>query len=306
MKSTKLMCLICILVAGCALAVGLITSCSRGQSINLPEDNSESSELIQTLEAVNDNFMANKTEIRGKGWGRKILRVLCVASADIGGAYEGGKIGGKVGALFGPKGAIIGAGVGGTIGAVGASYGAYCGTRSVTIDADYPLVVSAYSYMQENNDLKSLVPSEGILLQIPKEYNRPIEAGVEHNLMLSLLREESSALSRHVNKLSDLELAVTESPEFQKAYNDCIQRAKAITFTPKPAGKDDLGQKVMNLFLNVYTEYPQDQADVNEIINKYISVIEKSSELSKEEKELIYSSLSVAAYSFKYWENELQ
>ena len=115
MKSTKLMCLICILVAGCALAVGLITSCSRGQSINLPEDNSESSELIQTLEAVNDNFMANKTEIRGKGWGRKILRVLCVASADIGGAYEGGKIGGKVGALFGPKGAIIGAGVGGTM-----------------------------------------------------------------------------------------------------------------------------------------------------------------------------------------------
>jgi len=305
MKSTKLMRLICILIAGCALALGTITSCSRAQSINLPENDSESSELIQTLEAVNDNFMANKSEIRGKGWGRKVLRVLYVATADIGGAYEIGKIGGKVGAVFGPKGAVVGAAVGGTIGAVGASYGAYCSSRSVTIDADYPLVVSAYSYMQENKELKSLVPSEGVSLQIPKEYNRPIEAGVEHNLMLSLLREESSTLSTHVNKLSDLERSVTESPEFQKAYNDCIQRAKEITFTPKRAGKDDLGQKVMNLFLNVYTEYPQDQADVNEIINKYISVIEQSSELSKEEKELIYSSLSVAAYSFKYWENEL-
>lgn len=306
MKSTKLMRLICILIAGYALALGTITSCSRTQSINLPENDSESSELIQTLEAVNNNFMVNKSEFRGKGWGGKVLRVLCVASADIGGAYEVGKIGGKVGALFGPKGAVIGAAVGGTIGAVGASYGAYCGTRSITIDADYPLVVSAYSYMQENKELKPLVPSEGISLQIPKEYNRPIEAGVEHNLMLSLLREESSALSSHVNKLSDLELSITESSEFQKAYNDCVQRAKAITFTPKRASKDDLGQKVMNLFLNVYTEYPQDQADVNEIINKYISVIEKSSELSTEEKDLIYSSLSVAAYSFKYWENELQ
>lgn len=280
-------------------------SCSKDESLKLPKKEIESSELVQILESVNNDFMANKPEVRGKGWEAKFLQVLCVAAADVGGGYEIGKIGAKIGAFAGPKGAVAGAVIGGTIGAVGASYGAYCGTRSVTVNEDYPLVISAYSYMQENKELKSLVSSEGIALQIPKEYKRPVEAGIEHNLMLSLLREESANLSAHVNHLSNLERTVTESSEFKEAYNSCIERARAITFIPREAAENEIGQKVMNLFLKIYSSYPENQTDVNDIINKYISIIEPSTELSKEEKELIYSSLSVAAYSFKYWETTL-
>lgn len=280
-------------------------SCSKDESLKLPKKEIESSELVQILESVNNDFMANKPEVRGKGWEAKFLQVLCVAAADVGGGYEIGKIGAKIGAFAGPKGAVAGAVIGGTIGAVGASYGAYCGTRSVTVNEDYPLVISAYSYMQENKELKSLVSSEGIALQIPKEYKRPVEAGIEHNLMLSLLREESANLSAHVNRLSNLERTVTESSEFKEAYNSCIERARAITFIPREAAENEIGQKVMNLFLKIYSSYPENQTDVNDIINKYISIIEPSTELSKEEKELIYSSLSVAAYSFKYWETTL-
>ena len=130
------------------------SSCSKDNSLKLPEEKIESSELVQTLESVNNNFMANKQEVRGKGWKKKFLRVLGVAAADIGGGYE-------------------------------------------------------------------------------------------------------------------------------------------------------IGQKVMNLFLKIYSNYPQNQTDINDIINKYVSIIEPSTELSKEEKELICSSLSVAAYSFKYWETTL-
>lgn len=153
-------------------------SCSKDESLKLPKKEIESSELVQILESVNNDFMANKPEVRGKGWEAKFLQVLCVAAADVGGGYEIGKNGAKIGAFADPKGAVAGAVIGGTIGAVGASYGAYCGTRSVTVNEDYPLVISAYSYMQENKELKSLVSSEGIALQIPKEYKRPVEAGI--------------------------------------------------------------------------------------------------------------------------------
>ncbi len=300
----KKICFLCAVIL-CTMLLVVSSSCSKEGSLKLPEEKIENSELVQTLKSVNNDFMANKQEVRGKGWGKKFLRVLCVATADVGGGYEIGKIGAKVGALAGPEGAVAGAVIGGTIGAVGASYGAYCGTRSVTVDEDFPLVISAYSYMQENKELKSLVSSEGIALQIPKEYKRPIEAGIEHNFMLSLLREKSANLSAHTNRLSKFERTVTESSEFKEAYNNCIERAKGITFVPREASENEVGQKVMNLFLKIYSSYPQNQTDVNDIINKYISIIEPSTELSKEEKELIYSSLSVAAYSFKYWETTL-
>ncbi|WP_449026178.1 hypothetical protein [Porphyromonas endodontalis] len=300
----KRICFSCV-VTLCTMLFVMSSSCSKDNSLKLPEEKIESSELVQTLESVNNDFMANKQEVRGTGWKKKFLRVLGVAAADIGGGYEIGKIGAQIGALAGPKGAAAGAVIGGTVGAVGASYTAYCGMRSATMNEDYPLVISAYSYMQENKELKSLVASEGIALQIPKEYKRPIEAGIEHNLMLSLLREKSAHLSAHTNQLSKFERTVTESSEFKEAYNKCTERAKAITFVPREASENEIGQKVMNLFLKIYSNYPQNQTDVNDIINKYISIIEPSTELSKEEKELIYSSLSVAAYSFKYWEATL-
>ena len=42
------------------------------------------------------------------------------------------------------------------------------------------------------------------------------------------------------------------------------------------------------------------------ITNKYIELIEESDEISPEEKEIIYSALSVAASSYEYWEEKLK
>lgn len=62
----------------------------------------------------------------------------------------------------------------------------------------------------------------------------------------------------------------------------------------------------MRLYLDVFQTYPDKADDVEFITNKYIEHISASDELSAEEKEIIYSALSVAASSYEYWEKNLK
>ena len=66
---------------------------------------------------------------------------------------------------------------------------------------------------------------------------------------------------------------------------------------------EDVPDVVMRLYLEVFQNYPDKADDVEFITNKYIELISASNELTAEEKEIIYSALSVAASSYEYWEN---
>lgn len=57
----------------------------------------------------------------------------------------------------------------------------------------------------------------------------------------------------------------------------------------------------MNLFASILETYSVRAEDIEFIINKYLDAVQKTSELSNEEKDSIYRSLSVAASSFEFW-----
>jgi len=57
----------------------------------------------------------------------------------------------------------------------------------------------------------------------------------------------------------------------------------------------------MNLFTNILETYSDKAEDVEFVINKYIEAVQNTNELSTEEKDNIYRSLSVAASSFELW-----
>lgn len=54
-----------------------------------------------------------------------------------------------------------------------------------------------------------------------------------------------------------------------------------------------------------FHRYPEKANDVEFISNKYVELISASLELTEEDKDLLYSAISVAVSSFEYWENEL-
>lgn len=63
----KKICFSCV-VTLCTMLLVVSSSCSKDNSLKRPEEKIGSSELVQTLESVNNDFMANKQEVRGKGW----------------------------------------------------------------------------------------------------------------------------------------------------------------------------------------------------------------------------------------------
>ena len=64
---------------------------------------------------------------------------------------------------------------------------------------------------------------------------------------------------------------------------------------------NDISTRLMNMFYDILVEYPEKLSDVEFIINKYIDAVKSSSELSEDEKDLIYTGLSVAASSSEFW-----
>ena len=260
-------------------------------------------ELLEALAEFNEDLISTRPSSRG------FLRFLCVASADVAGAYELGRIGGKIGLFCGGfKGALIGGGVCGLVGGVGASYGAYCGTRSAQIDDSRLMVTAAYAAIKVEEKVVLEYPRDNITVAMPVGHEDAIDVGIKHNIMLDMIRTESDLLSDiDVNVvLSPQEKEVLESEEFIENYNRLIPKYASLDVNDylSAAAVDSVDSRVMGLFLDLYNQYPENIADVRFIVEKYIEMIEASDVFTDDEKRCIYTGLAVAVCSFEYWEGE--
>ena len=141
---------------------------------------------MEILKNFNDSLSLNSNH-ETKGF----LRFIAVASADVVGAYELGRIGVKIGAIVGLKGALIGGAIGGIVGGVGASYVAYCGTRPETTSSlDSPtidMIVAGYSRIIVSDSLMQSYVVGEINLNFPEKFNDDaIRTGKMHNLILDI------------------------------------------------------------------------------------------------------------------------
>ena len=255
-------------------------------------------DVAKEFKALNDSLLLVKTpETRGFG------RFCAVASADIGGGYEIGKIGAKIGSYFGPKGAAAGAVIGGIIGAVGASYAVYKyepGSSVVSPET----VIDSYIAVAEANPLLTDYYPEVINLELPEEKKDLQEIGVKHNLVLEKLINQEFSSSPLEDVLTSLELDVLTSEEFEEGYYSVLNKYTIDNYDSYVDNDGSTGNIVMKLYVDIINKYPEQLNDVEFVSNKYIELISKSSELSEEEKDLLYSAISVAASSFEYWQSK--
>ena len=126
-----------------------------------------------------------------------------------------------------------------------------------------------------------------------------LTVGRMHNIMLSVM-DGSVVLNADEQKTSDIKEAIFNSKELMDSCKVIGTDASINNLT----ASDPLLSKVMELFNTVMEEYVSESDDVAFIISKYVEVIDKSEDLTDEQKTSIKSGLATALYSFEYWESE--
>ena len=288
-------------------ALIFIGSCSNNDSINdslsqqTEKTGAQVLNVAKEFKVLNDSLLSIRNS-ETRGFWKKAFTYCALVGADVEGAYQIGKIGGGVGSLFGPVGSVAGALIGGLIGGAGASYVVYCSTKSTSIVSPQT-VISAYAAVAEENPEFTDSSPEQIDLNLPEDKKELLAIGEKHNLILEKLSNEEFSLTPVVEVLTPLEAEIVKSKEFEDGYYSVLN---------KLIGDDDTyvendgstGNIVMKLYLDIINKYPENLNDVEFVSNKYIELISNSSELSEEEKDRLYSAISVAVFSFEYWQSK--
>lgn len=283
----------------------LICSCTNEDNVAVkPEVTPQSSsDLVVKLTDLNDSLMATDEFVSRNITIRQAYTYTKIAYKDIKGAYRFGKLGLRIGRMFGPEGAATGAVIGGLIGGAGYSYIEYTKSQTRAIDTiASPLqVTQAYvSVIESRPQYNDHTPSK-ITLKYPTVDTNIQLMGAKHNLVLQKLVDNYLSLTPINKCITSEEEAIITSKEFEDSYYSGLEEENTDEETNK-----DVPDVVMRLYLDVFQTYPDKADDVEFITNKYIEHISASDELSAEEKEIIYSALSVAASSYEYWEKNLK
>ncbi len=268
--------------------------------------------LAFRLQSINDSLMRSRSGSEARGVS-SVARFLGVATADISGALKFGKLGGRIGSIFGPKGTVVGATIGAVAGGAGYSYVAYESTRprralnpdsvkvgNWTLVSPIAIDFSKDPFDDENSSQWGMTKS----LQFPDRFKHVQRRGAEHNAVLDVIRNGNSKYWEcEMPELTEEEKSIINSPELASEYQRDIELIECGNM--KYGQTDDpMTNVAIGLFLEVYNSYPQNGDDVVELVNIYAKEIADSPDFSDEEKSSILSSLSVAAYSFFYWQSD--
>lgn len=266
--------------------------------------------LIGDLSAFNDSihlaFEAKRfNDLTRGGWRTKFNKFLSVVCADISGARGGAAIGG----IFGTAGSTIGATVGAAIFSWKA--GAECfGYQTANCTRASYSSISPIQLQVENAYLKTLANSAvvndvcTISINVPAKFaTNAMLVGKSHNAILNLCQdeEEVATVEQITGTLNSEQVEVIHSDAFVSMVNNAV-----VSGNYSVAKGDVVGNKIIDMFIEVFEDCADSQEDLHYIINRYISIIEEDGSLSDEVKEMIYNALSVSAYSCDYWANFVQ
>lgn len=279
----------------------VVLSCTDSQDEMPSFEPQVQNELVITLQNFNDSIMSTKLVTRSK-W----LRFLAVATADISGGFELGKIGATLGSSFPGYGTVVGGAIGAAIGAAGSSYMADLATRtsisSMDIINSKASIQQAYCYVKENN-LMEEYSTEAIGITLPPEYASSMEVGIAHNAILTIVASPPNDENEEIPQaFTAVENAVLSSEDYIENYETVL--SKVINWdvdSPVYVSGSGTDSEIINLFIEVFHQYSEDINDVNFIVNKYIEKIEASDILNELQKKNIYDALTVAVFSFYHW-----
>lgn len=128
-----------------------------------------------------------------------------------------------------------------------------------------------------------------------------LNIGKLHNLLLAAYEGKIPLQNAYKIETNDENIKTAiNSKEMAELCSKIGTKDESIYFSVN----EPLPNKVMELFNEVFKETVTDNYSVVRLINKYEEEIEKTTELTEEQKNSIRSGLATALYSFNYWNNK--
>lgn len=150
-------------------------------------------------------------------------------------------------------------------------------------------------------DIKKEEMRNKVQIQIPVDYVEAEELAQTHNMVLRLINDNELPDSVNGCGFTEEELAIMHSDYFKTGYADYIAHNIDYDLDYVVTDPNNKEEYVVQLFLNLYKNYPNDKDDLNYIITEYIRIIENDPNLTKDEKKMVYTAISMAGYSTDYW-----
>lgn len=289
-----------------ALLTTLIVLTSTGCNEN--EMQNEKTFVMANTKIENELIKYNQVlpkQIKTKSIGIGYAGWISVVLADGAGAYKGAKLGGKIGAIFGPKGAGVGAIVGGAIIGGASSYSQYQTAKKISEFSPYSLNNKENLEIEDfeagfNSTKGNYEPGDydlGLAAGIDSCY---VRIGIQHNRILNgvqLIHFEDKEQTS--NNLTELELQIINSSDFSNGYYEITSNPLEINTEPGV-----VADRIINLYIDAISNSCSSEEDIITITSNYTQIVKSSSELSEAEKEWLFSGFATMCYSYKYW-NEL-
>ena len=278
------------------IGIGVFYACKKEETVSLL-----TSSLTKELTSLN-NEIYSQIETQQKG---KFGDFIACAGADAIGTWEGMKIGGAVGGMFGPGGAATGSVIGGVVCGGGASYATGKGLGCwKSIEDPYPngYVSTLSSSYADFNTFGAL--HNGYLDLLFKSKNNYIEPQYIYNQVF--IDIESIGVTTFEQIYKELGPNSKHSIEILSLINNYISNDLdyniLISHCKEKFGMSKEAEEIWYSFFKIYFSTTR-ISDAYFVIENYIDFIQKSGSdyLKNDEINSFNCAFSVALHSTNYW-----
>lgn len=281
-----------------------IIGCETENSVPVIQNNLNQ-DFLTTLETFNHDYHSklgthttNEKSMRkcSECWGG-FTDFLIVAGADIVGAGAGAvavkEIAAGVGIATGGSGAAVVVGAAAVVSGAGAS-------------------IAANSQLNDKNYSKPEMYTKNLNIEYPDELEYLANIGSLHNVQVfNTLSGKNNYLFG--SKTGNDFTTISKTPEWQGVMSEIENSINEysihndINLLTSSIAKKELitsnTKTVLDIFFGIYNK-AQNSHNIQDIVNYYITAINKESTLSNTEKEALISAFSVASESPYFWENQ--
>lgn len=290
----------------------------------------KNSSLIKDLANYNDSVLYTTTY----SYAATRATAASIVIADVKGAYQGGKAAYKYGKGFNKKARTVFTLIGGAV------YGGICSWKahnddkvedgglisgshltvsgetrpdgaSTTVKTETSMQTLLYTVMEDGNinteafnnsnatTIKKLNLDNEVLASVNLT-NEQLNIGKLHNILLAAFEGTISIENAYRIESNDNDVnTVINSNEMSELWNKIGSSDETRYFNTY----DPLPDKVMSLFNEIFSSTASDYNTVVQLINRYAAEIDKTTELTEEQKSMVKNGLATALYSFNYWNN---
>ncbi len=310
------------------------SSCNDSDTeVTIGEEKKVDSQLISNLKDFNNSLVYQNFDTRGKWW----RKFWTVCGADAVGAFLGFKAGAELCATM-PAGAInpgITATILGVFAVGNSALYSIGASRNYSGGGDCSLVLLDYNtgnievhsgytrayddktninyidivlassqdvdvqFVNEQTEEKVLL-SENILSQTNLD-EKAKELGRRHNVILSLMEGKATMAKKAESSTeTDFLKEILKSDIFLHE----VEKVNDMDFTKPLRYDSSIPEIVLTMYNEAFEGYVTCEEDAIYLINYYIEEVNKSDELTQDEKNSVAAGLATSLYSFSYWNEE--